>query len=246
VMPGTAVEIATALGDEAFFAIPPGAREEYLKDPKVSYRYGKFYLNQQLQRYGGDVELALVAYNAGPGVADRYKASGRNPNVLPDETKNYVKSIASKIGGLTPDMAYDPEHNLTLDQAMAAEADILSIGAQAARDGENWITVQNKALQDRDDQVLQAIYAAGESGQNAIKLYQQALETGQLSRYSQEDYSQARTITERVLKTEIETQEALTRASAGLPVTAAQGDMIMGPEVQQADDATASLLVERG
>ena len=53
---------------------------------------GARYLRQQLDRFDGNVELALAAYNAGPG---RVQRSGGIPRIL--ETQNYVRSIVDRL-----------------------------------------------------------------------------------------------------------------------------------------------------
>jgi soluble lytic murein transglycosylase-like protein len=53
---------------------------------------GAAYLAQQLRRYGGDLRLALAAYNAGPGAVDRY--GGVPPYV---ETQTYVRAILARL-----------------------------------------------------------------------------------------------------------------------------------------------------
>lgn len=74
-------------------------------DPQENMRVGKDYLNAMLNRYGGDQEAALIAYNAGPGNADKWVASGRNYGALPkrSETEPYVRKILG--GGASPYMA---------------------------------------------------------------------------------------------------------------------------------------------
>lgn len=64
-------------------------------DPAENQRFGTEYLNAMKSRYGDD-EAALVAYNAGPGVADKYVKTGRNKASLPKETQGYIANI---LGG---------------------------------------------------------------------------------------------------------------------------------------------------
>jgi len=57
-----------------------------LFDPKTNISLGAKYLSLQLERFGGDVRKALIAYNAGPGTVTR----GRR---LPAETRAYVPKV---------------------------------------------------------------------------------------------------------------------------------------------------------
>jgi soluble lytic murein transglycosylase-like protein len=57
-------------------------------DPAQNIRGGVTYLRRLLDQYDGDEELALAAYNAGPGAVNRYGA------VPPyRETRDYIKRI---------------------------------------------------------------------------------------------------------------------------------------------------------
>lgn len=61
-------------------------------DPAENIQAGSRYLRQLLERYGGDLMLALGAYNAGPGRVDR---SGGVPPI--PETQDYVRRILSEL-----------------------------------------------------------------------------------------------------------------------------------------------------
>lgn len=57
-------------------------------DPEQNIYAGARYLRAQLDRFGGDVALALAAYNAGPGAVARY--GGVPPY---KETQRYVQRV---------------------------------------------------------------------------------------------------------------------------------------------------------
>jgi soluble lytic murein transglycosylase-like protein len=60
-------------------------------DPDENVRAGVAYLRRLIDRYDGRVELALAAYNAGPGAVDKY-----GEQVPPyRETRDYVRRIKS-------------------------------------------------------------------------------------------------------------------------------------------------------
>lgn len=61
-------------------------------DPEDNIRGGTKYLRSLLDRFDGDVELALAAYNAGPGAVEKY--DGVPPY---RETRNYVAKIGNRI-----------------------------------------------------------------------------------------------------------------------------------------------------
>jgi hypothetical protein len=104
VMPGTAEDIAKALGDENF---PTGtgkeyrdAVAEYLTNPAVNKRYGEYYLREQLRRFANTrdpVETALIAYNWGPENAAKWVESGYDDKLLPKETRDYRDKILKTL-----------------------------------------------------------------------------------------------------------------------------------------------------
>jgi soluble lytic murein transglycosylase-like protein len=82
-------------GAQGLMQLMPGtAREEGVADPfdpTDNLRGGARYLARMLDRYDGDVDLALAAYNAGPGSVD---AAGRAIPAYP-ETIRYVERVTS-------------------------------------------------------------------------------------------------------------------------------------------------------
>lgn len=62
------------------------------RDPFANLEGGARYLREQLDRFGGDIEKALAAYNAGPGRVER---AGGIPNIR--ETKQYVAAIMGRL-----------------------------------------------------------------------------------------------------------------------------------------------------
>lgn len=72
-------------------------------DPSQNVLGGAKYIKSMLDKYGSN-ELALAAYNAGPGRLDEAirKAGSRNWNAvkqyLPLETQNYVPKVIGKMG----------------------------------------------------------------------------------------------------------------------------------------------------
>lgn len=82
VMPGTAKDLGLRAVDHV-------GVEQLLTDPWISILVGSRYLAAMLQEFSGRVDLAIAAYNAGPGAVR--KAGNRIPNY--PETQAYVRTV---------------------------------------------------------------------------------------------------------------------------------------------------------
>lgn len=90
-----AVSKAGAIG--VMQLMPATARSLGVTDPydaRQNIMGGTKYLRENLDRFDGDVSLALAAYNAGPNSVQKY--GGIPPY---QETQNYVKIVTSYMGG---------------------------------------------------------------------------------------------------------------------------------------------------
>jgi hypothetical protein len=60
--------------------LEPGTTREDLRDTETNLRIGFRYLKDLIDKYDGNVDLALTAYNRGPGTVDRVLKRGGNPD----------------------------------------------------------------------------------------------------------------------------------------------------------------------
>jgi soluble lytic murein transglycosylase-like protein len=58
----------------------PGTKTQDLYNRQTNLRLGFRYLDQMIDKYKGDVRLALLAYNRGPGTVDKVLKRGGNPD----------------------------------------------------------------------------------------------------------------------------------------------------------------------
>jgi soluble lytic murein transglycosylase-like protein len=83
--------------------MPATARELGVTDPfdvAQNIDGGARYLRQMLDRFDGDLKLALAAYNAGPGTVQRC-----NGDVPYRETRDYVRRVLAGMGATEPSSA---------------------------------------------------------------------------------------------------------------------------------------------
>ncbi len=83
ITPDTGEWIAGKLGASGF------APDDLFR-PETNVRFGTWYLRYLLDRFGGDLDSALRAYNAGPGAVDRWTAG--DGSVYP-ETAAYLEAV---------------------------------------------------------------------------------------------------------------------------------------------------------
>ena len=93
-----AVDAAKALGMTEYLSADRETRIDMLMNPEINRKLGRQYLGTMMDKYGNNVEDALVAYNWGPGNADKWIAGGRKWDDLPKETQGYVSKIMSAAG----------------------------------------------------------------------------------------------------------------------------------------------------
>jgi soluble lytic murein transglycosylase-like protein len=93
----TALSRAGAIG--LMQLMPMTARELGVNPflPEQNIEGGVRYFSQLLKMFGSNLELALVAYNGGPGYAQRY---ARGQAALYGETRDYVRKVLSKLSAL--------------------------------------------------------------------------------------------------------------------------------------------------
>ena len=79
VSPAGAVGYTQLLPSTARWLVPGTTRSD-LYDEETNLRIGFKYLRTLVDKYDGDVKLALTAYNRGPGTVDKALKRGRNPD----------------------------------------------------------------------------------------------------------------------------------------------------------------------
>jgi soluble lytic murein transglycosylase-like protein len=107
-------------GASGLMQLMPATAERFgvrnIFDPRENILAGAKYLRWLLDRFNGDVRLALAGYNAGEGAVEFY--GNRIPPFL--ETQNYVRTIYTRYSGLHLGSAAAQPSTATLQPVTAA------------------------------------------------------------------------------------------------------------------------------
>lgn len=154
--PDTAREVASSLsGMGNIAAMTDDELSAYWRTPagvRANVKIGATYLNKQLATFDGDLEAALVAYNAGPANATKWLNAGRDYSALPkpEETLPYVKKVMGAYLGKD----FSPGDSSTRVQEAAkatsyfqGDATAFLLGKLAKGQPETYITEMKPALQ---------------------------------------------------------------------------------------------------
>ncbi|MBR0700176.1 transglycosylase SLT domain-containing protein [Bradyrhizobium diazoefficiens] len=157
ILPGTAREVATALGRKDIAALSDDdLKKRLLSDQALNLQLGRAYFQQMAIRYESNVALAAAAYNAGPGRADKWKAqaeekfgAGFSPGQLASivdikETREYIGKLYGKFNAPMDVQFSSPSATL---QATAAVGAVLQ--QQDARE-KHLLTTQAAAAETSD------------------------------------------------------------------------------------------------
>ena len=92
-----AYQIMPSTAAQPGFGVSPMEGSRF--DPEASRSFAREYLQAMIDRYDGDIEAALIAYNAGAGNADKFIAAGRDYEVLPlaMQTQPYVNRVMGEL-----------------------------------------------------------------------------------------------------------------------------------------------------
>ncbi len=97
IIPPTGDRIAEALGVDPY-------NDGVLRDPAMSVRFGAWYLSQLVQKFRGNVALAISSYNAGPEAVSSWldRDGGRRLDEFVEdipfrETRHYVKRVLGNL-----------------------------------------------------------------------------------------------------------------------------------------------------
>jgi len=95
------VDAANLLGDKAYLAMSKAERIAFLQNPDNNMRYGTALLGHLVNKHSGDVELALIEYNAGASRVKEFLDAGRDWSKTQNwskETQPYIQKVLGNLG----------------------------------------------------------------------------------------------------------------------------------------------------
>ena len=142
--------------------VMPATAQQYgldptkLHDPAYNAQATRTIVNDLWQHYG-DPTAVMVAYNAGPHVADAWIASGKNPAVLPAETQHYIGAPQGQPGPIAadhqvPGLAPQIDNIIRRGTAQGLDPEVINAAVSLARERYNaqWTDQERaQALQQR-------------------------------------------------------------------------------------------------
>lgn len=90
------MQVMDNTGKEIFDKLNVHEKYQDLQEPEANIMVGSYYLKQLLERYNGDLDKAIAAYNSGPSNVDAWdKKPGKkfSEKIEFPETKNYLKKV---------------------------------------------------------------------------------------------------------------------------------------------------------
>jgi soluble lytic murein transglycosylase-like protein len=233
----TADGIAAALNDPNW----PATYDEqiaYLKRADVSQRYGTYLLRDLLRQYGGDVELAAVAYHGGSGPgsnAEKFRVN-RDPSVMGLNGQDYIRKVRKSLG------LYSREKVLALSSyagiaVTGPAAERLQQGIESATEkADRDIVAQRTAeMQQAEKERIarkEALSLSVTAGPGGMEDINRAVELGIIQ--SGPEYDALVSAYEKRNKLLVDTQEAVAAVMRGDPVSPYQADLAIGSANRQA------------
>jgi len=176
------------------------SQEEYI-------RFGRDYFNAMYREFGGNMQQALAAYNAGPGAvkAAIAKAGDNFLSALPKETQDYVPSILRKAtaakGGSESDFYVVASNEIDPETPMEKTAnapawwtalsfeDQMKLGKQAIIAANQRNAGGSRELQVMRNDLHASLMATGQGKEIPVQEYMRYFPPAVAERYYQEDKS---------------------------------------------------------
>ena len=100
---GTMQTMPDTLRDPGYGVMPEQATSTSEDRDRERERLGTHYLGAMINKFGGNLDYALAAYNWGPGATKKWISNGAVYANLPKETQNYIGKIKSRLDTVKPE-----------------------------------------------------------------------------------------------------------------------------------------------